>query len=134
MDAYFLSQLHCVKILQRLLPPVSTLIFASPAELCGGGVYVEHGFGTIIRASKFGEWFSVNQNVTIGGTTKGIPTIGNNVSIYTGAIVIGPIKIEDNIKIGANATIVKDIKSNCTVVPSPSVIVKRNGYKIKEIL
>lgn len=129
-----LSKLHCVSILQSVMPPVSTLIFSAPAKSCGGGLYVEHGYGTVIRCKKFGEWLSINQNVTVGGTTKGIPCIGNNVSIYTGSVVVGPITIGDNVKIGANATIVKDVESNCTVCPSPSIIVKKNGIKIKETL
>lgn len=130
-----LSKLHCVTILNFFMPPMKNLFFSSPASLCGGGVYVEHGYSTVIRCERFGEWFSVNQNVTIGGNSKGgIPKIGNNVSVFTGAVVIGDINIGDNVKIGANATIVKNIPSNCTVVPSQSIIVKKDGYKLKEVL
>lgn len=58
-----------------------------------------------------------------------IPTIGNNVKIGTGAVVLGSIFIENNVIIGANSTIVKNIPDSCTVVRSPSYIIKYNDEK-----
>ncbi|WP_367890773.1 hypothetical protein [Ferruginibacter sp.] len=48
----------------------------------------------------------------------------------TGAVVLRPIKIGDNVVIGANATVVKDVPPNCTVVPSPSYIIKKDSERV----
>lgn len=91
----------------------------------GGGLIIQHGFSTIIYADRIGENCWINQNVTIGSNGKGIPTIGDNVSIGAGAVVIGPIHIGNNVRIGANAIVVKDIPDNCTVVNDALRIIKR---------
>lgn len=53
------------------------------------------------------------------------PTIGNNVFIGTGAVVIGPINIGDNEIIGANTVVTKDVPANCYAVGSPAIIKPR---------
>ena len=53
-----------------------------------------------------------------------MPVIGNNVTIYTGAIVVGGIHIGDNAVIGAGAVVVKDVPANTTVVGQPMRIIK----------
>lgn len=95
-----------------------------------GGVFIQHGNSTIIHAQKIGHNFSVYQNVTIGDNGKGVPVIGNNVTIYTGAVVLGPITIGDNAIIGANATIVKDIPANSVIAPARNRIILINGEKV----
>ena len=61
--------------------------------------------------------------VHFGGTGKDKykrhPDLGNNVIVGSGAKVLGPIKIGDNVKIGANAVILKNVESNVTVVGMP---------------
>jgi serine O-acetyltransferase len=89
----------------------------------GPGFYIEHGFSTIIYARKIGENFRVNQNVTIGTNHGGNPVIKDNVSIYTGAIVLGSIVVSNNVKIGAGAVVISDIPENATVVPAKSRII-----------
>lgn len=67
--------------------------------------------------------------VTIGSNTlpdsngKGAPKIGNNVYIGCGAKIIGNVTVGDNVRIGANCVVTKDIPDNCTVVaPHPRII------------
>ncbi|CDB32618.1 serine acetyltransferase [Clostridium sp. CAG:575] len=64
--------------------------------------------------------------VHFGGTGKDKykrhPDLGNNVIVGSGAKVLGPIKIGDNVKIGANAVVLKDIPDNVTVVGIPAEI------------
>ena len=79
----------------------------------GGGLFIQHGFSTYIAAESIGENCWINQQVTIGykdNTTP--PVIGNNVTITCGAKVLGPITIADNVTIGANAVVVKDLPPN----------------------
>jgi serine O-acetyltransferase len=77
-----------------------------------GGIFV--GGGAVI-----GNNVSVSHNVTIGrsgeGTRRGIPIIGNNVYIAPGANVSGKIKVGDNVRIGANAVVNRDVAENCLV-------------------
>ncbi|MFH6769257.1 hypothetical protein V8G56_10955 [Gaetbulibacter aquiaggeris] len=93
----------------------------------GGGVLTGHPYSTILNAESIGENFYVNHLVTVGEVNGKRPTIGNNVSIYTGAIVIGDITIGNNVNIGAGAVVVKDVPDNCTVVGNPAKIVKHKG-------
>ena len=79
----------------------------------GGGLFIQHGFSTYIAAESIGENCWINQQVTVGyrDNTRP-PIIGNNVTITCGAKVLGPITIGDNVTIGANAVVVKDLPSD----------------------
>ncbi|EBA39101.1 bacterial transferase hexapeptide repeat protein [Collinsella aerofaciens ATCC 25986] len=76
------------------------------------------------------------QGVTLGGTGnetgKRHPTLGDNVTVGTGAKVLGNIHIGNNVKIGGNSVVVKDVPDNCTVVGVPGRIIKRNGCRVFE--
>lgn len=118
------------KILRIFYKPYNTLFIE--ADSIGGGLYIQHGFSTIITANTIGENCWINQQVTIGYGFNGRPSLGNNVRITAGAKIIGDIMIGDNTMIGANTVIVKDIPPNCTVVGSSAFIVKKNGQKVYE--
>lgn len=113
--------------------PMGTLYIHTPA--IGAGLYIQHGFSTIISARSIGENCWINQQVTIGySNDTDTPTIGNNVRITAGAQVFGNITIGDNSIIGANAVVFKDVPPNCTVVGVPAYIVKCDGGKVKRPL
>jgi serine O-acetyltransferase len=108
--------------------------FFKPLESChlscadiGPGLFIQHGFSTIVAAHAVGANCWVNQNVTVGFTTKGCPTIGNHVTIGAGAIVIGPITVGDHVTIGAGAVVVKSVPAGATVVGNPARIIKQAG-------
>ncbi len=103
---------------------------------CGQGLFIQHGFCTIISADSIGENCWINQQVTIGYSNDNInrPMIGNNVRIAAGAKVLGGVTIGNNVTVGANAVVVKNVPDNCLVVGVPAYIVKRNGVKVKELL
>ena len=103
---------------------------------CGPGLFIQHGFCTIISADSIGENCWINQQVTIGYANDNInrPIIGNNVRIAAGAKVLGGVTIGNNVTVGANAVVVKDVPDNCLVVGVPAYIVKRNGVRVKELL
>lgn len=95
----------------------------------GEGCHLVHSYWTYIHAEKIGKNFTCLHNVTIGNY-YGLPTIGDNVSIFTGAIVTGKINIGNNVKIGAGAVVSKSIPDNCTVIGNPAFIVKKDGEKV----
>ncbi|HCG6647462.1 TPA: hypothetical protein NJ228_002424 [Vibrio parahaemolyticus] len=95
-------------------------------ENIGPGLYIEHGFSTIIFAKSIGENFYVNQNVTIGTGKGGNPTIGNNVRCGANSVVIGDIFVADNVKIGAGAVLNFEVPADSTVVPQKVRVISSN--------
>ena len=116
-----------------LCPKMNTL-FINTSDI-GAGLFIQHGFATIIAAKSLGRDCWVNQQVTIGFSNEtDAPIIGDNVAIKAGAKVIGGIVIGNNSTVGANAVVVKDVPDNCVVVGIPAYIVKRDGIKVRENL
>ena len=96
----------------------------------GKRVTFVHPFGIVIgEDSILGNDVTIYQQVTIGSHGKKncdreYPIIGNKVKIYAGAKILGAIKIGDNVIIGANSVVLKDIPSNTTVAGVPAKIIK----------
>ncbi|MGL4655248.1 MAG: serine O-acetyltransferase EpsC [Sarcina sp.] len=117
----------------RLLSQISrffTGIEIHPGAKVGKGVFIDHGMGVVIgETAEVGDNVLIYHGVTLGGTGKDSgkrhPTIGNNVVIGTGAKVLGPIIIGDNVKIGANSVVLKNIDNDATVVGIPGVMKKK---------
>lgn len=86
----------------------------------------EHGWSSIVCAKKIGKNFMFHQNCTIGYNHGEKPTIGDNVSVYAGAVIAGDIKIGNNVKIGANCVVLKDVPDNSICYGNPCIIVKRD--------
>ena len=128
--ARYLSRYHLLSICKTIYPPKQTIGFGIDEQNLGKGLFIQHGDSTIIHAHEIGDNLTVYQNVTIGDSGKGYPIIGNNVTICTGAIVLGPIHIGDGSVIGANATIVKDVPVNSVIVPAKQRMIKLNGNPV----
>lgn len=109
------------KLSKLFYRPFSTMELHT--DSLGGGMRIFHGYSTIVFAKSIGRRFTVYQQVTIGRGKKidgnDIPIIGNNVTVYAGAIIIGGIRIGDNAVIGAGAVVTKDVPANTTVVGAP---------------
>ena len=104
--------------------PLESLYIVTPA--IGPGLFIQHGFSTIIGAKSLGENCWVNQQVTIGfSSVDDCPTLGDNVSIKAGAIVIGDITIGDNAVVGAGAVVIEDVPPGCTVAGVPARVIRR---------
>ena len=91
----------------------------------GPGLYIEHGFASIVYAKEIGRNFHLNQCVTVGSGKGGIPIIGDDVSIHCNSVVVGGIEIGDNVTIAAGSTVIDSIPSNC-VVASPKASIVRH--------
>ena len=100
-------------VFRVLFKPLVTL-YINTAQV-GEGLYIQHGFSTIISAKSIGKNCFINQQVTIGYEGDKSPVIGDNVRICSGAKVIGDVCVGDGAIIGANAVVVKDVPSNSTV-------------------
>lgn len=112
-----------------------TMIEIHPGAKIGRGLFIDHGAGVVIgETAEIGDNVTLYQGVTLGGTGKQKgkrhPTIGNNVTISTGAKVLGSITIGDHVKIGAGSVVLKDVPPDCTVVGVPGRIVSENGYRV----
>lgn len=117
-----------------IYPPQNEPLISCETEI-GGGLYFCHGFSTVVVAKAIGEKCWINQQVTIGATAKfDYPTIGNNVFIFAGALVLGNITIGNNCVIGAGAVVIKSVPDNCVVVGNPARIIRRDGIKVNEPL
>ncbi len=115
--------------LNVLCPQMDTLFLASPS--IGPGLFIQHGFATIIAAKRIGANCWINQQVTVGYSNEtDCPIVGDNVTICAGAKVIGGVVVGDNSTIGANAVVVKTVPPDVTVVGVPARIVRRNGVRV----
>lgn len=115
------------KLAARLLSQLGRLLTGveiHPGATIGKNFFIDHGMGVVIgETAVVGDNVTMYHGVTLGGTKpfggkggKRHPTVEDNVVIGAGAQVLGPIVIGKNAKIGANATVVKDVKPNTTVI------------------
>ncbi len=89
----------------------------------GGGLQMAHTNGIVINAdAKIGCNCDIFQQVTIGESKGGFPEIGNRVSIGAGAKILGPVKIGDGARIGANALVIRDVPPGAVVYAAPAEI------------
>lgn len=106
-----------------------------PGAKIGKGLFIDHGMGIVIgETAQIGDNCTIYHNATLGGTGKDKgkrhPTVGNNVLISTGAKILGPFKVGDNARIGANSVVLEEVEPNTTVVGVPGKPVRRGEKKI----
>lgn len=129
-----------IPILPRLLSHIGrflTGIEIHPAAKIGPGFFIDHGMGVVIgETTEIGENCLLYQGVTLGGTGKEKgkrhPTLGNNVVVGAGAKILGPIKIGNGVKIGANSVVLKSIPDYAIVVGVPGRIIKKRVLRMEE--
>jgi len=107
-----------------------------PGAKIGRRFFIDHGMGVVIgETAEIGDDVLMYQGVVLGGTTlekkKRHPTLGNNVVVGAGAIVLGAITIGDGARIAAGSVVVHDVPSGATVVGVPGRI--GMGFSVKEI-
>lgn len=128
-----------IPFIPRLFSQISrffTGIEIHPGAKIGKSFFIDHGMGIVIgETAEIGENCVMFHAVTLGGTgkhkTKRHPTVGNNVVIGTGAVILGPCIIGNNVKIGADTFLVnKDLPDDSTCVGTPGMIVRLKGNKV----
>jgi serine O-acetyltransferase len=105
-----------------------------PAAKIGGGFFIDHGMGVVIgETAEIGDDVTLYQGVTLGGTGfatgKRHPTVQDNVTIGSGAKMLGPITVGHGAKIGANSVVIHDVPPNSTVVGNPGHPVRVEGRR-----
>ena len=128
-----------VPLLPRLISLITraiTGIEIHPAARIGEGLFIDHGAGVVIgETAEIGDDVTLYQGVTLGGTGfatgKRHPTVQDNVTIGSGAKLLGPITIGHGAKIGANSVVITDVPPNCTVVGNPGHPVRVDGQRVE---
>ena len=109
-------------MIKKLFRPMDSLVIG--AGEIGPGLYIQHGFATIIAAKSVGENCWINQQVTIGFEQDRQPIIGNHVRICAGAIIIGDVTVGDNSIVAAGAVVTKNIPSGEVWGGNPAHFIK----------
>ena len=126
-----------VPLLPRLIAAVArtvTGIEIHPAATIGTGFFIDHGMGVVVgETAEIGNDVTLYQGVTLGGTGfatgKRHPTVQDNVTIGSGAKLLGPITVGHGSKIGANSVVIHDVPPNSTVVGNPGHPVRVEGRR-----
>ncbi len=126
-----------VPLLPRLIAAIArsvTGIEIHPAATVGNGFFIDHGMGVVIgETAEIGADVTLYQGVTLGGTGfatgKRHPTVQDNVTIGSGAKLLGPITVGHGSKIGANSVVIHDVPANSTVVGNPGHPVRVEGRR-----
>jgi len=107
-------------------------ISISPGTQIGSGFYIGH-FGAIVvhPRSVIGKNCNISHGVTLGqanrGRNKGYPKLGDNVYIGPGAKIVGAVVIGNNVAIGANCVVTKNIPDDSVVVGIPGRVISQEG-------
>jgi len=129
---------HGMRFPARFISQVTRLLTGveiHPGAELGRRLFIDHGMGTVIgETAVVGDDVTLYQGVTLGGTGKEKgkrhPTIGNNISIGSGAKILGNITIGDNCRVGAGSVVLRSVPANSTIVGVPGHIVLRDGKRV----
>lgn len=117
-----------LKLIARFLATLIRLLTGieiHPAATIGDFCFIDHGAGVVIgETAIIGNRVTLYQGVTLGGMTldkgKRHPTLGDDVVVGAGAIILGPISIGNRVRIGANAVVLKDVSDDSVMVGIPA--------------
>jgi serine O-acetyltransferase len=107
-----------------------------PAVNIGADFFIDHGAGVVIgETAEIGDSVTLYQGVTLGGTGfqrgKRHPTIGDNVTVGSGAKLLGPVTVGHGAKVGANTVVIEDVPPETTVVGNPGHPVRVEGRPVE---
>lgn len=133
---FYINNLKFISFLIHFLSRILFSIDIHPAAKIEPGVVIDHGIGTVIGSTaSIGEGTIIYHGVTLGARNiqkgKRHPDVGKNVLIGAGAKILGPVKIGNNAKIGANSVVLDDVPENSVFVGIPAKNI--NEIKKEEI-
>jgi serine O-acetyltransferase len=107
-----------------------------PAARIGSDFFIDHGSGVVIgETAEIGDRVTLYQGVTLGGTGfargKRHPTLEDNVTVGSGAKLLGPVVVGRNAKVGANTVVIEDVPPETTVVGNPGHPVRVEGRRVE---
>jgi serine O-acetyltransferase len=107
-----------------------------PAASIGSDFFIDHGSGVVIgETAEIGDRVTLYQGVTLGGTGfargKRHPTLEDDVTVGSGAKLLGPVTVGENAKVGANTVVIEDVPDHTTVVGNPGHPVRVEGKKVE---
>ena len=131
---------HRVPFLPRFISQAARILTGieiHPSATIGSGFFIDHGMGVVIgETAEIGDYVTLFQGVTLGGTGKERgkrhPTLGSHVVVGAGAKILGGITIGDNVKIGANSVVLKNVSANSTVIGVPARVIKTQGERLPD--
>lgn len=115
-----------------LLPGESSIVLHYSCKI-GAHAHFIHNIGCHLNAKSIGRDFKCYQHVVLGAKAlldSGLPSIGDNVTLATGAVIVGNVTIGNNVQICANSFVNRSVPDNCVVLGNPAYIVKKDGEKI----
>lgn len=129
------------RLLARLISQYNrfwTQIEIHPGAVIGKHFFIDHGSGVVIgETAEIGDNVLMYQGVVLGGTSlqkvKRHPTIGNDVVIGAGAVLLGPIHIGDGAKVGAGSVVIRDVPPEKTVVGVPARIAGEHEHLLVDL-
>jgi serine O-acetyltransferase len=107
-----------------------------PAARIGSDFFIDHGSGVVIgETAEIGDRVTLYQGVTLGGTGfargKRHPTLESDVTVGSGAKLLGPVTVGRNAKVGANTVVIEDVPPHTTVVGNPGHPVRVEGKPVE---
>jgi serine O-acetyltransferase len=107
-----------------------------PAATIGSDFFIDHGSGVVIgETAEIGDRVTLYQGVTLGGTGfargKRHPTLDDDVTVGSGAKLLGPVTVGRNAKVGANTVVIEDVPPQTTVVGNPGHPVRVEGRPVE---
>ena len=126
-----------LKPLARIIMTVTrsvTGVEIHPGAVIGHRFFIDHGMGVVIgETAEVGDDVMLYHGVTLGGRsmakTKRHPTVGSRVTIGAGARVLGPVYIGDDVQVGANSVVVKDVPAGAIATGIPATIRFPQGHE-----
>ena len=102
-------------------------IHANPNIYIGPGLHIVHGGCVFLNCENIGRDFTVYQGVTLGSGTRtdSLPWVEDSVTIYTGAVIYGHVRLHTGAIVGCNSVVARDVASNTTVVGAPAREIRR---------
>lgn len=100
-----------------------------PGATIGRRFFIDHGAGVVVgETAEIGNDVTLYHGVTLGGTSwnkgKRHPTLGDGVMVGAGAKILGPITLENRVRVGANSVVIENVETGRTVVGIPAKVVQ----------